>query len=220
MNQTKLRLLILSTLISIALSMLMYYDIFRMCRIKYFNENFDKYIRTYNQIPPIEGYAKLTASISLTDGNLNPNKLKPVVKSILDQTEKVNAIVVNVFGDKIQKNPELEKVLSVFSTGKNYGSLDALIPELMREGEKQTLIACLNDKYIYGKDFLETMVDAITKNPESIIAWQDCALVKPNFFSVSALENPIKEDENLISWIKSNSNANIVYISYSRNYPL
>ena len=129
---------------------------------------------------PVEGYSKNYKNldkigkdrtiISLTATPEQMKKLSTVIKSLLDQTVRVDLISVTVpYGDKYKLPKELEGTVSLFRCGKNRSLLNCLSPVVSRENESTTKIITVGTDTIYGKDFIETLLEESEKNPDAII---------------------------------------------------
>lgn len=109
--------------------------------------------------------------------------IKPFVNSILDQTIRVDDIIVNVPYKDSGKVPEyLKNIVSIGNYSKDYQGDDALICSVLREPEKNTKIIVLNPGNVYDVDFIEELVSESDKNPENIVKKNGATLVKPSFF--------------------------------------
>ncbi len=197
-----------------------------MLQIKHFNHEIPSYISKLQKSKPSKNFKSCCVSFRVTDlgRTLQPSKLKRSLKSIMDQTAKVNSFVINsppAFNLKERNDlEELKTVITMFQIGRDYKVANCIIPCLMREGEQDTAIICLTDDYIYGKDFLEALLEESSGHPDSIIIWNDSAvLIKPNFFTASAIEE-VPSESDLISWIQKHSKAPTRNIRYYENYKL
>ena len=98
------------------------------------------------------------------------DKLVNVVKSLLDQTVRVDLISVIISDKEKYKLPKnLKNSISLFKCGQNNGILNCLIPTITRESESTTQIITLGSQQIYGKDFIETLLEKSEKFPNDII---------------------------------------------------
>jgi hypothetical protein len=110
---------------------------------------------------------------------------------------------------------EYTDILNIFECGQDYGCATKFIPTILREDTKDTIIILLEDKYVYGKDFIETMIDEYNKNNCSIISNNGILLV-PDFCDMDVFKrNNEKLDDN---WIKNCIKVNKKNISYYENY--
>ena len=116
----------------------------------------------------------------------NTDKITPTINSLLDQTIKINQITVIVpYDTNIQQ--DIKDTTWIQQIKKNWGELNTIVPALLKTEENDDVIIIIKDNMIYGKDFVEDMIDAHTKNPLSIIYAkqnkpEQGILIKPNFF--------------------------------------
>lgn len=170
--------------------------------IRYFTlkcSSHELYVKNYSSLPKAKD-ERIVVSLTTTVENIK--KIKPVLMSLLDQTVKVDEICLNI---PIHSNgstgvfdipKEYTDMLVVYKIGKDYGELNKIIPTLLREGDKDTNIIYINDLIVYGKDFIEKMVESSKKNPNKIIVSTNATLIKPDFIDknlVSSCIGPIEQ---------------------------
>ena len=218
---TKRNTIIFSIIISIISAifiLLSYFGITRCWMLKL--QNPDTYIENYNKLPTTKQKRVVLSFTTIPD---NINKIKPMINSILDQTVKVNQIALvtpyHYNGQKYNFPPYLKNVANNFPSGKNYGEGTKLIPILLREKECDTIIIAINDNYIYGKDFVETMVKAVEDNPDTVLVDKNhsAIVLRPEYFGCDVIDrDKDKFDEE---WFISKAKKSKV-IDYSENYKL
>jgi hypothetical protein len=82
----------------------------------------------------------------------------------------------------------LKKILTTHHYEKDYDDAVDLIYSVLREPESNTKIILVEPNMIYGKDFIESMIEDSDKNPEKIIYADKSKnkkygiLLKPKFF--------------------------------------
>lgn len=218
---TKRNLIILSIILSIISGIyivLSYFGITRCWMLKI--QNPDTYIEKYSQLPNIN-QKRIVLSFTTIPNNLD--KIKPMINSILDQTIKVNQIALvtpyHYKGQKYNFPQYLNKVANNFPAGKDYGFGTKLIPILLREKECDTIIIAINDNYIYGKDFIEIMVQAVEDNPNTVIVDNNRSTIvlKPEYFDCDIINR--KKDTFDEEWFL-NKAKNSKVIEYNENYKL
>jgi hypothetical protein len=213
-NQTKY--IILLSLVSL---MLLYY----IGLVRYFIvhvDKFDDYVKNYNKLKKADENCKVIISFTTTPDRIS--QLQPMLISLLDQTVKVDQIALNLpythKGQKYTIPEDYKKLLNVFKVGKDYGPGTKLLPTLLREGEVGTKIIYIDDDYIYGKDFIETIVNESIKNPTTAIHTKNrkFALVKPEFFNKDVINHEMDyfDDEWIINHITSQKQQ----FTYNQNY--
>jgi hypothetical protein len=192
-KKTIILITIISSILSIIYILLTYYGIIRFYTIK--NENTEKFINNYSLLEKASNKSKVV--ISLYWNNNNFDKLKPLINSLLDQTVKVDMIAINIPDNIDDKNiPQyIKNSANIFKFKKEYGESTNLIPTLFREKECDTIIIALKNYKMFGKDYIESLVNEIENNPDSIINHKDAIVVKPSFFGCNVLGR--NETENI-----------------------
>jgi hypothetical protein len=182
---------IISSVISIVVSILIYFGITRYIKI-YSSKNVDKYIEQYSELPLAR--EKRTVILLSLESQDDLKNIFPTINSMLDQTVRVNQffLVVPCSNDCDIDIPEnLMKVVTIIKPGKIYDDkYQDIISILQREKEKETLIIKISKNIIYGKEFVENIIETSESNPDSVIKDESNLFfcLKPNF---------IKLDENL-----------------------
>jgi len=198
------RTIIIISLVSIILSfiyiILNYYGYIRYLMIH--TSSMNKYIENYKKLD--KAHDKRRVIISIIPRGVK--SINPVIKSLLDQTVKVDLITIVVpYGPQGSDYDNLSKdSISVFKTAKNYGDLNCIIPTVMRESESDTLIITLGGDTIYGKDFIEQLLDKydgkiVYNNTTDFIDINKGAVFETNLFKEDFLTPPSDIDAN--KWI-------------------
>jgi hypothetical protein len=203
---------IITTILSLTLSILIYFGILRYIKLHFVSH--EKYLENYKNIPKAKN-KKIVISMTTTPEKIK--KLKPVINSILDQTIKVDQIVLNIPKNKEYDIPqEYKDIVSIYKCGQDYGCCSKFIPTILREDNNDTVIILLEDDVIYGDDFLETLVEEYNNNNYAIIS-NKAILVIPEFFNTDIINNRKNEvlDDD---WIIKNIKSDKKYMSYFENY--
>ena len=209
---TKMNILIYSIVFSIIIIILLYFGLIRYVTLKYRNCNY--YINRYKDI---KQYNNVIISIPCIPNNIE--KTIPTLKSILDQTTRVNMIYINIPSIDKEVPEDIKKVANVNITGKDYNSLQNILPTLLKEGNEDSVIICLNNNTIYSVDTIEEFISTSEKNPDKLICidtndFNKGILIKPKFFS-SNIMNTDYTDINYTDYIKQdlkNKNIEIIKI--------
>ena len=156
---------LVSAVISLIYVLLTYFGLTRYIGLYMFpTEGYSKHYKNLDKI------GKHKTVISMTATPKQMNKLTHTIKSLLDQTVKVDIISVIVpYGDQYRLPKELNDSVSVFRCGSNQGLLNCLLPAVMRESESTTRIITLGAGTAYGKDFIEMLLEESDKNHDKII---------------------------------------------------
>ena len=185
----------------------------------------ESYTKNYSKLDQIDKDKRVVISLTATEKEMK--NLSPVIKSLLDQTVKVNLISVVVpYGKKYKLSPDLKDAVSVYRTIINYKDLNAVIPAALREGEATTQIITLGADKIYGKDFIEELLETAKKNPEHIvysnnkgneICIRDGVLFPIDVFTEDFFNLPKNTDNK--EWVNNFfKNQKKTQIKYSENY--
>jgi hypothetical protein len=189
--------------LSLIFSILVYFGLIRYINLYIYNPR--SYIKNYHLLERAINDKKIVIHLTIT----NIDKLKPVINSLLDQTVKVDEITISVV-NKL-KLPEYMKDLK--SVVRTYNTPHSSKLCIMRETDNNTIIIFINDDKIYGKDFIQDLVEMSEKNKnESIKISNDGEiLTNPGFFSIDCLD----DDFDIKDYIK---NKNFKNINYTENY--
>jgi len=158
--------------------------------------------------------------------NTTPTRLvdiKQTINSILDQTVKIEQIIIVLPQKYIDSKPNFPNYLSKFvifiPSGKEYGSnlSNSLIPVLLCEKDNDTSIIILKDNIVYGQDFIETLLNLEKSNVDSVLKMEknDAILVKSNYYDCNNIKNGNFFDEK---WLLGNA-KNLKIVKYSDNFP-
>jgi choline kinase len=157
-------------------------------------------VETYQKLKPND--TKVIVSI-YTD---NINKIKNVIKAVLDQTVKIHSI--HVYTSKEEHIPEyLQKIAQVNIVNKKYKKLGNVIPILSSEGDGEVTIISIQDDHIYGIDTFELLLEQSKKDPYKLIYFKNKdytngILFKPKFFDIDILDYDGKT--SYTDWINNN----------------
>jgi transposase-like protein len=171
------KLSFLSALFSLVYLLLDQFGFIRYLTCYLYSAN--SYLESYKNV---EKYGEERTVITLSTTYNRLNKVVPVLKSLLDQTVRVDMIYVTVCGTNIdvEKNPDtlstlnnIKKVANVVELKDcKHPNVSQLYTAITREGDTNTLIITVGDDIIYGKDFIETLLDNI-KDDDKIVFVSD-----------------------------------------------
>lgn len=201
----KLAMLILTTVLSLILTIISFYDGARYLKYRFVPSmsTFESLTAENSKLKKFDD-SRLVVAFSTTPERVG--KIAPMLKSLLDQTVKIDSIEINVAPSSattLEENfpKQCESFLSTFKAGKDWGAATKIIPTILRETESDTRIIYLSDKYIYGKDFVESLLEESAKTPNAAIITTDsfnsdngAILVKPGFFNSSVIDSVIDAD--------------------------
>ena len=189
-------LFIFITILSLIITVLYYFGIIRYVLLYFKNTN--SYLEKYKNLDQADKEKKVIISISVAPDKIL--KIKPMINSILDQTVKVNQIVLNLPNNIEYDIPkEYETIFTVFRCGKDYGECNKFIPTILREENNNVIIFLLDENYIFAKDYIENMIEEYKKNNCSVIS-KGGILITPEFFDTDIYDRKNKTLNN--EWIK------------------
>ena len=206
---------IVTSFLSLIFSILTYFGIIRYINMYLFSTS--NYANSYKTLERAKN-DKVVINI-----NINPNKnyiSYAVINSLLDQTVKVDEI--NIFSDNPIILPDTKGIVKRHKTYKNYC---AALPCIMKETNKNTIIIFLNDNKIYGKDFIQDLIETADKDSSKNCAIS-CGLSKDKtiltrtgFFDIDTTN--ISKDYNTADFINTYlllKSIPIKNIVYNENY--
>ena len=162
-------LCLLSAVFSIIYIVLNYYGLIRYTNMYFYS--IEHYLNNYTTLDQVNKKHKVIISIIVKEEQLK--NIKYVIKSLLDQTVKVNLISIVLPDNNNYILPdELNKTVAIYKyshTKKSLGNLNSILSTIIREGDATTKIVTLQAGTIYGKDFIETILEESEKYPESVI---------------------------------------------------
>lgn len=206
---------IIMTILSLLFIILTYFGITRYLTLQL--QSSDTYIKNYHKLP--KSNAKKVNIVIYSDYK-NINRLKPLINSILDQTIRVDRIFLvvtkQITSDEL---PEyLNKIVTVLPAAKKYGGdfANSLIPMLLNEKNADTTIVSLKNNIVYGKDFIETIINMSEKIPKTAILdnKNNALVVKPNYYDSNIFDR--NKYIYLDTWFIENIPSQ--YLKYSENY--
>jgi hypothetical protein len=188
---------ILSLFLSIVALFYMFgarYQLTRYVNLLYFGPpSFEPYVKNYANLEKALQDDKVVIAFTLKPSQTTLSRLRPFLQSLLDQSKRVDDIVMTV-PSRLDFPKELERVVSVQKFYKDYRmeeqDVGNLILSVLREPESNTRIIIVNPSVVYGKDFVANMIDASNRFPNSIIYaneknLKEAMLLKPMFFDKS-----------------------------------
>ena len=213
-KRTIIILSVVFTLLSIVYTIISYYGLDRYL-ILHFKKPYG-FIENYKNLPKANK-GRIIVSISPTKKQIN--KLMAPINSILDQTIRVDQIIM-VLPPHIDKTdlPEyISDIVNFKLAGKNYGKGTKLIPVLLREKERDTIIISLDLDRIYGKDFFQTMIEQMENNKKTILmdTSKSAIFVKPDYFDYDVIDRNKDNFDN--EWFQKKAKQSKI-INYNENY--
>lgn len=207
---------VILTLISVAFSVLLYLGLIRYIRLHMINPQ--NQAEKYKSLKYPTKHVKTVATTAAE--TVDSPGLKASLNSLLDQTVRVDLIVVNV-PENIRKDmpPWLRMCSIVGMAGDEYdcGGL-CTIPTLLREKEADTILIVVEPGYVHGKDFIQTVLEAYEEHGEKPLATKHAIIAKTNQFKpeLTISEIPLKlKWGDLVEYLAEPA----VEVKYTETYP-
>ena len=215
-KRTIIIITIISTVFSLIYILAQYFGWTRYLSIRV-STNSDKLIENYSKLKYYEPKHKVILTLYATQNDIE--KIRPLINSILDQTIKVDQIALIMENKENELPKYLTNIVNIFPSGRNYGNCkgNCIVPLLLKEKEYDTVIIGLDNDVVYGKDFLEILLDESDKNPNSVIMDSNnySILLKPEHYGCEILQrDQEKYDEK---WFIDNTKEHKV-INYGENF--
>jgi hypothetical protein len=178
-----LQLSLFFSILSMIYFILAYYGIIRYVRIHF--DNIEPYLDRYKSVPKI-GNNRVVLAFTVDEKNVK--KIKPFLISLLDQSVRVDDIVLFIPKEKEGIVPaRVKKLLSVRSYDKSYTN-PVESCSVLTEPEAQTKIIMVSPTILYGENFIEEMLKQSEKSTDCIVYAKTGnreygMLIKPEFFN-------------------------------------
>jgi len=210
MNTT---IFLILTIVPLIITILYYFGIFRYFQLH--SKSSEKYIKNYKNLNKASDN-KVIISFTTTPNRIL--KIRPMINSILDQTVKVDGIYLNIpeKNEKYKIPKDFNNILNIFVTKKDYGEKNNFIPTMLREDNSDTIIILLDDDYIYGKDFIQSIIEENKNNDNPIIS-KKAILLKPKFIDADKF---FDRDKGILKdkWIEEILTTDKKKLNYNENY--
>lgn len=198
---------IVASLLSIIVSILVYFGIIRFIKL-YMSKSTEKYIEKYTDLPFVS--KKRVVVVLSVQNETQLKNIVPTINSLLDQTVRVNQFFLVLPCNTEYDIPEnLKKILTVIIPGKIYDEqYQDIITILQREKEKEIFIIKASNNIIYGNEFIENVIETAESNPDSVIKDNSNSflIIKPDLVILD-------ENSNFSGFVD-----NVKNISYKENY--
>jgi len=207
-------LILINSILSLVFIILSYFGIIRY--ISMHTCSTENLIEKYSKLPTIDKNTRVVLSIA--PGMENLSKIRPMINSILDQTIKVSqlCLILPLENLKDERIPGyLHDIFNIIPCGKNYGDGNVIIPILMKEKESDSIIVALDHRIVYGKDFVETVVEEMKDTDSVIVDKQKKYMVtKPKCYKNHVFCDVKSYD---FDWFTKNTSHHKI-LEYTENY--
>lgn len=151
--------------------------------------------------------------VTLSTSPENIHDVRATLNSILDQTERVDQIALNLPIELDYDIPyDYNSICNIFRVGKDYGVVTGLTPTLLREKSSDTIIILINDDKVYHKNFIETMVRASNTSRNCCIKTDGAVVLRPSFVVGKLCRDKC---ECIDEWLAKEIKDNTIIIEYS-----
>ena len=170
---------VIISVLALAFAVLVHFQIIRYLYLHCASS--EKFIEKYKTLKTTP---KKKVAITFPVANVNKN-VKPMINSVLDQTVRVDSIVC-VIPDDVSETTlpdSLKKTCFVSKCKKlkDKSSENCIVPALLREDTADTVIFILDPDYVYGKDFIQTLVEEMETSNQPLIS-RGALVFKPLHF--------------------------------------
>jgi hypothetical protein len=160
----KIWIVIISCIVSIVVTALAYYGFIRYMNIC--SRDCEHFAKSYLDLDRVRSSSKVVVSFYTRDTDIAGNK---TLKSVLNQTVHPDQIIIVSNADiKIPEFLEKKSIATKQVAGSLGSSASFMVP-LTTQKDSDTKIIVLTDGVVYGADFIESIVEASEKSPESVI---------------------------------------------------
>lgn len=232
MNRKLTIFFLLISIIALMYMFLSYYGIIRYGNM--YRSPLENYSTNYTKLPILDKQRVIVAfKLNIepdSPKNLTLDKelnlIKPFLNSILDQSVRVNDIALilpSEYSEMANKLPKKYSFISRYFTSVDYGESSCLITSVLREKEADTKIILVSPSMIYGRDFIETMVEESNSHADCIVYgrysdWRQGILVKPSFFTDTISNCNNSGQKSCRNWIHTCSDAQVHDCRYGETF--
>lgn len=204
---------IISAIVSLISILITYFDITRYITLHF--SSLRKHIESYQQLPDASSNDRV---VVVTSGH---DKLETTVKSLLDQTVKVDEMSATPKLGEYNLPESLKDVLKPLKAGKGYVGCQTLMLAVLCTKLDKTMILWAKPGYVYGKTSIATMVEKASEHPSKPIV-SSCgrmAIVRPSHFTADTNSESCSI-EDVTELIRNNcGDGDPVIVHLAETYP-
>lgn len=206
--------IIFSSIISLLIILMEYFCIFRYIKLHY--KSYKDISETFKLLP--SAHSEKSVIVTFSSDKERINNIEPMINSILNQTVKVDHIVlIRPLFDEYKLPDFVENTTMKIPSGKDYGEFTNIVPLLLQVSQKDTIIISVKDNIVYGEDFIQTLIELSEEKPDCLLIDEDrtCMLLKPCFFKSDVInrKNKIYDEK----WFLDRSKNSYIF-KYNNNY--
>lgn len=207
-RETMFNLSIVFSLVYLVYLFLAFYGYTRSLSLRY--QSIDPLIEGYSKLEPIAQH-KVVLAIMTESNEVNSQHLKTTLKSLLNQTLKVSEIMLIVSPSKEERVEKDGVPVYISQTCKVYNSsINPFYTAVMNQRDANTVIIFVNDKTVYGEDYVEFLMSKYSNN---IVMEQNGYVFNTDYFkggnSSTRVEDYLESVDEKIPR---------VFVSYSKNH--
>ena len=210
------------SLLSLVYVVLDYFGYLRCWRL-HASTTSEPYIQKYSKLDTMDDPSDGSPSkrtligVSVCNGT-HPKRVLRTVNSLLDQTVKVDMIVV-VYPPSFTPTPDLKKAARMMPSGVSSGdqALSAIRTLVQQEGDADARVLNVGDDVTYGQDFVETLLEQALKEPTKVVYWKESpkkGMVVP--MSTSCSLGGDKTSDECVNELTTRMSTD--YVAYSGNF--
>ena len=207
---------IIASIVSLGIILIGYFGVTRYmwCMIY---PNTESFVDKFDKTPSAQINELLSVCIYAKRENID--NVFGTLHSLLDQTIRpTNFYLVSDNTKNLEIPASLREFCFLIPSRVNYGDPgNIIIPMLMKIKECNTILVAVNDNLIYGKDFLEHVINITKEDKDSVFVdsknytW----VFRPKHYGCEFLDR--KEEKYDARWFKINTN-NVKKLKYPENY--
>ena len=205
--ETKRTLLFVTTILSVLILFLSYYEVFRYVSMYFYNPSY--YLNKYSDLEMVNN-----SVITINSKESNIDKLEMTLKSILDQTLKTSEVVIYAeegsHSDKLKQYEDYNIIVKEKPKSLYNDNVD--VYDSVKKYESTNYIIRLRDDVVYGKDYIGIMLENAWKNPSTLIKQKQGIVYKPDYFSTNIED--AEENDNPFKYLTVKEKN----VSYNLNY--
>jgi hypothetical protein len=202
-------------LVAVSICWLVWVRVFDATTVSSTPKQTQKFVKqSYTDLPIVDKINKTIVSIDTTGLPTDAMSLQPLLKSLSNQSTRVNQICLNLLdtdAEKYMVNPSILKGVTVSDTPTDYGYALPYTPCILREEENDTKIIVVKSNIVLDRNAISRIVQSSNDNPHlGIIDNNGAILVKPSFFSSKNIIG--HSSSNNPDWLKDNIDVGFIYI--------
>lgn len=199
-----------------------YYGVLRYFIVK--NSDYKRYLKNYETLPKADA-ERVVIAFRYVPEQEKSIPLLPFINSILNQSVKVDDIILITPYKYMKSIPEyLKQIVALNCHSVDYEDASTIICSVLREPESNTKIIIVDSNMIYGKTFVQDLVEKSNDKPNSMVFGDKNhdlkygVLIKPSFFDESIVD--YKKGSGCKNWLMNTSKCEKCETECNGNFKL